>query len=607
MAQPQVAINDRRDGPFIATAGQDVFPYTFPVELAGEITVTQVTKIGGAISTPAFATVIGAEGGTITLNTPAALDDEITIEGDRSLVRTSNYIPGGRFPAIDLNFDFNRITKSLQELRRDADNSAALRPETANGVSPILPAPLAGSAIGWNSAGLGLTNYATSEIFNIDIAGVSIYDHLEWNGAAWASISGATYAGDVQINADLAMTGDLEVSGDLLVDGGNIGITGSATLLTLASNLLTVAGDLVLNSSGGTTDIKMEGIEVIRQDGTTTYLGDVGGGGQQVIIRTNGGTALTIATGNDATFAGDLDVDGDLAVDGVAQIGSVTPTEGGINGQADDLVVSTNSHVGMTLATTGTTAVSNIYFAEGSSDKIAYISNHGSGHANAGQFKIATNITGGQIILYTNTQDIALTLDSSQNATFAGDLDVQGGTVINSIDSLVIGSEATNGHVWLQADGTGSIYLNRYGGSGGTKFGDGSAGNTVATMSSSGDLDMNGNLTVGTDTIINSVWTSKENHVFVSGDDARLIAQGGDSAGLVLIDATATLNQRVFAIRTDNQVTTLKADKDDGFTQKLFFTLYHDNGEIHMNLPVSDSGLATGALWADSGVVTVKS
>jgi len=131
-----------------------------------------------------------------------------------------------------------------------------------------------------------------------------------------------TVAGDVLVDGgNIGITADadlltlaanlLTVAGDVLVDGGDIGITADTDLLGLASNRLTLRGDFTIDSSGGTSDITMEGVEVIRQDGTTTYFGDIAGVGDQVIIRTNGSNALTVNTSQNVTISGSLLTVGD--------------------------------------------------------------------------------------------------------------------------------------------------------------------------------------------------------------------------------------------------------------------------------------------------------
>ena len=79
------------------------------------------------------------------------------------------------------------------------------------------------------------------------------------------------------------------------------------------------------------------------------------------------------------------------------------------------------------------------------------------------------------------------------NVDIEGDLNVQGGDVTCDIASIVLRTDATDKDVWLQADGTGKVFLNRFGGTGGTHFGDGGSG-VVAIMSSGGNLIVDGHL-----------------------------------------------------------------------------------------------------------------
>lgn len=121
-----VAANDRRAGPYTATASQTVFSYDFPVYDEGDLTVSRVrsgTQTTLTLTTDYTVTGVGEEaGGTIVLVTGATVGDSITITGDTPLERTAYFQDGGDFTAEALNQDFNRLTMMMQER---ADPSSA--------------------------------------------------------------------------------------------------------------------------------------------------------------------------------------------------------------------------------------------------------------------------------------------------------------------------------------------------------------------------------------------------------------------------------------------------------------------------------------------------
>lgn len=123
--------------------------------------------------------------------------------------------------------------------------------------------------------------------------------------------------------------------------------------------------------------------------------------------------------------------------------------------------------------------------------------------------KGGVDVQGGDIV--NSTGDLVLDAQNAaadstiylknSDGTYVADVDVEGnllvrgGDVVNPAGNAVLRAETGDSAVWLQASGSGSIYLNRYGGSGGTRFGN-AAGDTVAIMSGAGKLSMDGDLEV---------------------------------------------------------------------------------------------------------------
>mgnify|MGYP006899562779 CR=1 FL=1 len=166
MSQIQVQENDRQSK-WSASAAQEVFNYDFPITAESELTVTKKAISDGAVTNPSIlSSTINASGGTVTI-AACADGDLITIQSNIPVERSSNYLT--YVVPTDLNYDFNKITKMVQELRRDIGVSLSLPPQTGSGVSSELPEPLADSVIGWDSGGTALEYTLLSAIANPDV------------------------------------------------------------------------------------------------------------------------------------------------------------------------------------------------------------------------------------------------------------------------------------------------------------------------------------------------------------------------------------------------------------------------------------------------------
>lgn len=125
MAEISITANDRRSGPYTATAGQTVFDYDFPVYANTELEVTYTPAATGidqtlVLTTEYTVTGVGAEaGGTVVLVTPAAVGDQVVIEGQQPIQRISDFQEAGDFLAVVLNKEMDRVVMMIQEFARD--------------------------------------------------------------------------------------------------------------------------------------------------------------------------------------------------------------------------------------------------------------------------------------------------------------------------------------------------------------------------------------------------------------------------------------------------------------------------------------------------------
>lgn len=122
----------RRSGPYTATAGQTVFDYDFPVLDADDLGVYQLPN-GGTTETRLTrgtdytVTGVGLEaGGTIVLTAGRAAGDRISIVGERTPRRATDFNEAGAFTAAALNLELDALTVVLQEAAAKAGRTLRL-------------------------------------------------------------------------------------------------------------------------------------------------------------------------------------------------------------------------------------------------------------------------------------------------------------------------------------------------------------------------------------------------------------------------------------------------------------------------------------------------
>ena len=209
-------------------------------------------------------------------------------------------------------------------------------------------------------------------------------------------------------NAGATVTGDATVT-------GNVGMaTGNAT------------GKFAVMSSA------VHGSYDFYNNGTSYFNGDV-------TIDAN----ITQTTGTAATFAGNI------------RTGGTTITAAS---NFDNIVIEGTSHTGINIisGSTGTDSDGGIYFGDQAAN-------------NLGQIKYVHSSN--SMTFITNDGNPSLTLDSGLNATFAGDVTVQGGDILNASGHFTVTSADD-----FNVDAAGQINLDADGGNirfkdGGTTFG----------------------------------------------------------------------------------------------------------------------------------------
>ena len=140
-----VDINDRR-ARYEATAGQTIYDVDFPINADNEVEVWHKVEATGVITlltlTTDYTVVLdGAAPNTadVTLVTGAAVDDIISIEGNTSPIRESDFQTGGDYFANTVNTAEDKQYFIMQERERDLDRTAKLNPIQADDFDPQLP------------------------------------------------------------------------------------------------------------------------------------------------------------------------------------------------------------------------------------------------------------------------------------------------------------------------------------------------------------------------------------------------------------------------------------------------------------------------------------
>lgn len=153
------AVNDRRIQ-YTATASQTIFPYDFPIDVNSELEVKQTVNATGLTNTLVLTTdytvsgVGDAGGGDITLLTGAAVNDSITITGKTPASRTTDFNQAGDFLASELNAQFDKITRVIQENETQTNRSVLLDDaDTTSSLTLPIASERANKFLGFDSNG----------------------------------------------------------------------------------------------------------------------------------------------------------------------------------------------------------------------------------------------------------------------------------------------------------------------------------------------------------------------------------------------------------------------------------------------------------------------
>lgn len=229
-----VELNDRR-AVYIASAGQTVFDIDFPILSEDDVAVFQN---GIELDTADY--VVDTDLLTVTLDTAAALNDSIVIDGDTAPVRTSSYPKSGALLSSVLNNDMRRFVYLAQELLTKVSRAVSLAQDESSGISQRLPKAETGKMLKWGAVGL---ENSTSNIDNIDDA-VAAAEAAQAGAelASSAATTAKTQAQAALAAAEAAAAGMKWRPSVKVATTANITLSGAQTI----DGVAVVAGDRVL-------------------------------------------------------------------------------------------------------------------------------------------------------------------------------------------------------------------------------------------------------------------------------------------------------------------------------------------------------------------------
>lgn len=247
---------------YIATAGQTVFPFDFQIfNGASDIYLT----VNEVPTTAFWVDLVGDEGGTVTLDVPTALDDEVVLRRVLPFERLTQFPASGPLAVAALNEEMNRLIALVQQINYNlADLDDALTYGDADARGAVLGYLEAGEGISLTPDGDKLTVASTLNFFST----------LQGLLQAGAGVEFTVNAGKLIIG----MTG--EVGGGLTTE--DVRDTVAAALVAGSGIAVVhddVANTITLTATGAYTDEQARdaiGTALVAGAGLTKTVNDAG-------------------------------------------------------------------------------------------------------------------------------------------------------------------------------------------------------------------------------------------------------------------------------------------------------------------------------------------
>ncbi len=145
-----------------------VFPYTFKIISDADIEVT-VDDVVKTLNVDYTVTGAGVDaGGNVTMTTAPAAATTVVRRRNMGIVRTTDYQDQGALPAATLDADIDSAVLMVQQVNESFNRS--LKIPISSTASADLPAPEAGTLLGWNATGDALISVPSSSAVATDLA-----------------------------------------------------------------------------------------------------------------------------------------------------------------------------------------------------------------------------------------------------------------------------------------------------------------------------------------------------------------------------------------------------------------------------------------------------
>lgn len=327
---------------YVATGGQTDFNFSFMIFATADIDVyvngvlkTEVTDYtvrksgGGSISS----SDLPLDGGKVVFVSGLTADDEVTLNRNIAIARSTGYSVAGAFRADVVNGEFTKQLAISQQLRRDIERSLRLEAFDSEGGSLIIPTGRTSKLVGFDADGnVALFAGVAEQEVPVSSFMATVLDDAD--AAAARATLGLTIGTNIQgFDADLASIASLIVSRGALIIGNS---TPAWSKLSIGSDnqylrsdgtdiswVTPTAPTIQKFTSGSGTYTTPAGVKFIR----VRAVGAGGGGaGSATTAANNHGSGTA---GGDTTFGTSL-----LTASGGAGGGGTGSGAGGAGGSA---------------------------------------------------------------------------------------------------------------------------------------------------------------------------------------------------------------------------------------------------------------------------------
>jgi hypothetical protein len=159
----------RKAGPYTGNDLATSFTFAFKVFKASDVLVVRTTIASGLEETLTlssdYTVTLNSDqnvspGGAVVLPAALASTYKLTLASQVPYSQPAVFTNTGGFYPTVLNDSLDRLAIQIQQLKEASDRALGLGLSTSGSVKTTLPAPVAGSFVGWSADGLSLVNYA---------------------------------------------------------------------------------------------------------------------------------------------------------------------------------------------------------------------------------------------------------------------------------------------------------------------------------------------------------------------------------------------------------------------------------------------------------------